>query len=197
MLQTHAWQTLVKCSNFYFTDWGCVNCSVQQEPCPACHCWQACSELADAGCAACPDQRLTKGSYAANEEYVASTSSECATQCRENFYNDTTEFPAGRCRRCWDRTELALHAGLELQFFALFECNATSKARWAQCAEEPGARVIGSDPGAGTKADPFTGRCELECVEGWRRRSDAEFAETGLTCEQCAWPRSVRPSSEI
>jgi hypothetical protein len=49
MLQTHAWQPLVKCSNFYCTDWGCVNCSVQQELCPVCQCWQACSELADVG----------------------------------------------------------------------------------------------------------------------------------------------------
>jgi hypothetical protein len=47
----------------------------------------------------------------------------------------------GRCRHCWDRTELALHAGLEQQFFALFTCNATRNARWAPYAQESGARL--------------------------------------------------------
>jgi hypothetical protein len=176
-----AWQ----CSqDFYRTDWGCVNCSAQQEPCPAGQRWQACSELADAGCAACPDLRLAKGSYAANEQWVEPSTDECASECRAGFYNDTTQYAEGRCRRCWDRTELALHAGLEQQFFALFACNATSNARWAPCAPEPGARVIGSDPG-------FTGRCEIECVEGWRRRNETEAAEAGGTCEQCPHPRRV------
>ena len=43
--------------------------------------------------------------------------------------------------RCWDRTELALHAGLEQQFFALFACNTTSNTLWSPCAQESGARV--------------------------------------------------------
>ncbi len=51
-------------------------------------------------------------------------------KCRAGFYNDTTQYVEGRCSRCWDRTELALHAGLEQQFFAFFACNTTSNARW-------------------------------------------------------------------
>ena len=184
-----AWQ----CSqDFYRMDWGCANCSAQQQACTPGQRWQACSELADAGCAACPDLRLAKDSYAANEQWVESSADECASECREGFYNDTTQYAEGRCKRCWDRTELALHAGLEQQFFALFACNATSNARWAPCAQEPGARVIRSDPGAGTPADPFTGRCEIECIEGWRRRHATEAAEAGLTCEACAPPHSVQ-----
>jgi hypothetical protein len=144
---------------FFRVEWGCANCSTQQQACPPGQRWQACSERADAGCAACPDLRLSKGSYAANEQWVEPSADECASECRAGFYNDTTQYAEGRCRRCWDRTELALHASLEQQFFALSACNATSNARWAPCAQEPGARVIGSDPG-------FTGRCEIECVEG-------------------------------
>ncbi len=79
---------------------------------------------------------------------MVSASSECVSERREGFYNDTTEFPADSCRQCWDHIELALHAGLELQFFALFACNTTSNDRWAQCDEEPDARFIGSDPGS-------------------------------------------------
>lgn len=148
---------------FFRVEWGCANCSTQQQACPPGQRWQACSERADAGCAACPDLRLSKGSYAANEQWVEPSADECASECRAGFYNDTTQYAEGRCRRCWDRTELALHASLEQQFFALSACNATSNARWAPCAQEPGARVIGSDPGSRV-AGPvlvgfFTGTC--------------------------------------
>lgn len=174
-----AWE----CSqDFFRVEWGCVNCTTQEQACPPGQRWQACSERADAGCAACPDPRLSKGSYAANEQWVEGD--ECASECSAGFYNDTTQYAEGRCRRCWDRTELALHAGLEQQFFALFACNATSNGRWAPCAPEPGARVVGSDPA-------FTGRCEIECVEGWRRRNGTEAEEAGGTCEQCPHPRRV------
>jgi hypothetical protein len=183
-----AWE----CSqDFFRVEWGCANCSAQQEACPPGQRWQACSERADAGCVACPDLRLTKGSYAANEQWVGSYLEECESECRAGFYNDTAEFADGRCKRCWDRTELVLHASLEQQFFAFSNCTAKSNAAWAPCRAEPGARVIGSDPGAGTAADPFTGRCEFECVEGWRRRSPAEAAAAGLLCEQCAHPRRI------
>jgi hypothetical protein len=37
--------------------------------------------------------------------------------------------------------ELALHAGLEQQFFAFFACNATRNALWAPCAQESGERL--------------------------------------------------------
>jgi hypothetical protein len=124
---------------FFRVECGCVNCSTQGLACPPGQHWQACSERADAGCVACPDLRLAKGSYAANEQWAEGD--ECASECSAGFYNDTTQYAEGRCRRCWDRTELALHAGLEQQFFALFACNATSNARWAPCAQESGARV--------------------------------------------------------
>ena len=124
---------------FFRVECGCVNCSTQGLACPPGQHWQACSERADAGCAACPDLRLAKGSYAANEQWAEGD--ECVSECSAGFYNDTTQYAEGRCRRCWDRTELALHAGLEQQFFALFACNPTSNARWAPCAQESGARV--------------------------------------------------------
>jgi len=70
---------------------------------------------------------------------------ECASECCAGFYNNMTQYVEGRCRRCWDRTELALHAGLEQQFFALFACNSvinsTSNTLWAPCAQESGARI--------------------------------------------------------
>ncbi len=124
---------------FFLVECGCVNCSTQGLACPPGQRWQACSERADAGCAACPDQRLAKGSYAANEQWAEGD--ECASECSAGFYNDTTQYAEGRCSRCWDRTELALHAGLEQQFFTIFACNATSNTRWSPCAQESGAHV--------------------------------------------------------
>jgi len=124
---------------FFLVEWGCVNCSTQGLACPPGQRWHACSERADAGCTACPDLRLAKGSYAANKQWAKGD--ECASECSAGFYNDKTQFAEGRCRHCWDRTELALHAGLEQQFFALFACNATRNARWAPCAQESGAHL--------------------------------------------------------
>jgi hypothetical protein len=63
------------------------------------------------------------------------------SECSAGFYNNKTQYAEGRCRHCWDRTELALHAGLEQQFFALFAWNATRNARWAPYAQESGARL--------------------------------------------------------
>ena len=65
-------------------------------------------------------------SSAANKQWAKGD--ECASECSAGLYNDKTQFAEGRCRHCWDRTELALHAGLEQQFFALFACNATRVA---------------------------------------------------------------------
>jgi len=181
-----AWE----CSqDFFRVSEQCFNCSVQEHACPPGERWQACDAGAqqDAGCVACPDLRLEKGSYAANEEYVEG----CQTRCRAGFYNDTATLAAGRCKRCWDRAELVLHAGLEQQFFAFDSCTATRNARWRPCTPEPGARVVGSDPGAGTDAEPFTGRCVLECEPGWRRLNATEAAETNLTCQACTPPRKV------
>lgn len=177
--------------DFFRVSEQCFNCSVQESACPPGQRWQACDAGAqqDAGCVACPDLRLEKGSYAANEEYVEAE--ECQTRCRAGFYNDTATLAAGHCKRCWDRAELVLHAGLEQQFFAFDECTATRNARWRPCTPEPGARVVGSDPGAGTDADPFTGRCVLACEAGWRRLNATEAAGANVTCEACAPPRKV------
>ena len=57
--------------------------------------WQACSKRADAGCTACPDLRLAKGSYAANEQWAEGD--ECVSECSAGFYNDTTQYAEGRC----------------------------------------------------------------------------------------------------
>lgn len=177
--------------DFFRVSEQCFNCSVQETACPPGQRWQACDAGAqqDAGCVACPDLRLQKGSYAANEEYVEAE--ECQTRCRAGFYNDTATLAAGHCKRCWDRAELVLHAGLEQQFFAFDNCTATRNARWRPCTPEPGARVVGSDPGAGTDADPFTGRCVLACEAGWRRLNATEAVETNVTCQACAPPRKV------
>ena len=78
-------------------------------------------------------------SSAANKQWAKGD--ECASECSAGLYNDKTQFAEGRCRHCWDRTELALHAGLEQQFFALFACNATRNALWAPCAQESGAHL--------------------------------------------------------
>ena len=78
-------------------------------------------------------------SSAANKQWAKGD--ECASECSAGLYNDKTQFAEGRCRHCWDRTELALHAGLEQQFFALFACNATRNARPAPCAQESGAHL--------------------------------------------------------
>ncbi len=63
------------------------------------------------------------------------------SECNAGFHNDKTQYTKGRCRHCWDCTELALHAGLEQQFFAFFACNATRNALWAPCAQESGERL--------------------------------------------------------
>jgi len=76
----------------------------------------------------------TKGSYEANKQWAKRH--ECVSECSAGFHNDKTQYTEGCCRHCWDCMELALHAGLEQQFFALFACNATSNACWAPCAQE-------------------------------------------------------------
>jgi hypothetical protein len=131
-----AWEC---CQEFFLVKWGCINCSTQGLSCPPGQHWQTCSERADAGCTACPDLRLAKGSYAANKQWAKGD--ECVSECSVGFYNDKTQYAEGHCRHCWDSTELALHAGLEQQFFALFACNATRNARWAPCAQESGVRL--------------------------------------------------------
>ena len=174
-------------------NWGCANCSAQQQRCEAGMRWQACSDLADAGCAACPDLRLAKDSYAANEEWVESSADECASECREGFYNDTTQYAEGRCKRCWDRTELALHAGLEQQFFALFACNATSNARWAPCAQESGARIARTARlrvAAGVLRDHLPAAvAEHARAKQHRRDTCVLDAELGKVEEQNIWTR--------
>jgi hypothetical protein len=124
---------------FFHFECGCVNCSTQGLACTPGQRWQACSERTDASWAACPDLRLAKGSFAANEQWAEGD--ECVSECRAGFYNDTTQYAEGRCRSCWDRTELALHTGLDQQFLALFACNTTSNMLWSPCAQESGARV--------------------------------------------------------
>lgn len=176
-----------KCKpNFFRLGDTCAPCSVQIEQCEAGQRWQACDAQQDARCVACPDLRLTMGSYAINAEYYTA----CQTRCLAGCYNDTSEFADGRCKRCWDRTELVLHASREHRFFALFNCSATSNARWAPCTDEVGAQVVGSDPGASSAEHPFTGRCVLACQPGWRSRRPEE--EGTSTCVKCAHPRRVQ-----
>ena len=117
-----------------------------------------------------------------NEEYVRDFAYECQAACLAGFYNDTAKFAAGRCKRCWDRTEVVLDAARTQRFFALFDCTEDRNARWDFCQEEPGAVVVGSDPA-------FEGRCKLQCKEGWRRRNDSE---TGYTCVECEHPLRVQ-----
>ncbi len=57
-----------------------------------------------------------------NEEYVRDFAYECQAACLAGFYNDTAKFAAGRCQRCWDRTEVVLDAARTQRFFALFDC---------------------------------------------------------------------------
>jgi len=170
-------------ANFFRLGDACIPCSTQQQECAAGQRWQACDAQQDARCVACPDLRLTMGTYASNAEYYDA----CQTRCREGCYNDTTELADGRCKRCWDSRELALHASREVRFFALFNCSATSNARWAPCAEEVGAQVVGSDPGADST---FTGRCVMKCRPGWRKRNPEEPGTS--TCVQCEHPRRVQ-----
>lgn len=164
----------------------CAPCSVQSQQCAAGQRWQECDAQQDARCVACPDLRLTMGSYANNAEYYTA----CQTRCLAGCYNDTSEFADGRCKRCWDRTELVLHASREQRFFALFNCSATSNAHWAPCTAEVGARVVGSDPGASDAEHPFTGSCVLACQPGWRRRRPTDAGNS--TCVQCAHPLQVQ-----
>jgi hypothetical protein len=152
---------------------ACAPCSATEQ-CPPGERWQPCDALQDGRCVQCP-------APPPNAVYVAG----CEPQCETGYYKDTD----GRCKRCWDRTELVLHASLQLRFFALFNCTATTNAVWRPCVEEPGARVVGSDPGAGTDEEPFTGSCVLECQPGWRRRDALEPGEA--TCVKCEHPRRV------
>ena len=177
---------------FFLVEWGCVNCSTQGLACPPGQRWQACSERADAGCTACPDLRLAKGSYAANKQWAKGD--ECASECSAGFYNDKTQFAEGRCRHCWDRTELALHAGLEQQFFALFACNATRNARWAPRR----SRAHTSLEQCAFEWQPES--CAINCLPPWlstrARSSTAEDtcvlcdAEHGKREEQNTWSRT-------
>ena len=184
-----AWECL---PGFFRTDDTCVRCS-NETACAAGQRWQPCATAQeareDARCVACDDLRRTKGSYAANEELVAG----CETRCREGYYNDTTEFADGRCKRCWDRAELVLHASETERFFALFMCTETRNARWEPCPPEPGSRVVGSDTGAGTASSPFSGRCQRVCEGGWRRRAESESGNS--TCVQCPHPRRIELGS--
>jgi hypothetical protein len=139
------------CQEFFLVEWGCVNCSTQGLACPPGQLWQACSERADAGCTVCPDLPLAKGSYTANKQWAKGN--KWLSKCIAGFYNNKTQYAEGRCRHCWDRTELALHAGLEQQFFALFACNGLEQQFFALF-----ARVMH----AGHRARRSRGRSSLE-----------------------------------
>ena len=177
------------CNHNFFRDGAlekCTLCSTPaepSEPCPPGERWQPCQARQDARCVPCDAlaQYAAAGYDSTSAEYVTG----CQTRCRAGFYNDTD----GRCKRCWDRAELVLHAALEHRFFAFLSCTASSNAKSVPCAQEEGARIVASDPGAGTAADPFTGRCVLECEPGWRRRAASEPGNA--TCVQCKHPRRV------
>ena len=176
-----------ECVQGYFRDGAeCQLCSVEIR-CDPGQRWQPCpadgeQALVDAHCEPCEDLRLQKGSYAANERYVEQFAQACETACKDNFYNETSQLPEGRCKRCWDRTDLVLHASLAEPFFALHECTETTNAYFSACPDEPGARVVGSDPG-------FTGSCVYKCDPGWRRRNETDQASP--VCEECEHPRQI------
>lgn len=152
-------------------------CASGQQP-------QSCTAFADASCVTCPDLTLTKGFYAANEMFVDG----CASQCRPGHYNNTERHAEGRCMRCWDRTELMLQASqLGHRFVAFFNCTATANARYEPCEEQPGSRLLESDPGAGTDSSPFTGLCVRECEAG--------YALQAGRCSQCPHPPRVHNGS--
>ena len=172
----------------YFRDGAeCQLCSVEIR-CDPGQRWQPCpadgeQALVDAHCEPCEDLRLQKGSYAANERYVEQFAQACETECKAGFYNETSsQHPEGRCKRCWDRTELVLHASLAEPFFALHECTETTNAYFSACPDEPGARVVGSDPG-------FTDSCVFKCNPGCRRRNETDQASP--VCEECEHPRQI------
>ena len=177
-----------KCSaGFYETELlgkrACAPCS------PASACGpgqrsQSCREFEDTKCVTCPDLVLSKGFYAANEIFVDG----CDSACKPGHYNNTERHANGRCMRCWDRTELILDASRSPhRFLAFSNCTATANARWTPCAQEAGSRLVDSDPGAGTPADPFTGRCRRECEDGY------VLAAGG--CSPCPHPPRVEHGS--
>jgi hypothetical protein len=111
------------------------------------------------------------------------------------LYNDKTQFAEGRCRHCWDRTELALHAGLEQQFFALFP--ATRRAM------RSGHRARRSRAHTSLEQCAFEWQpesCAINCLPPWlstrARSSTAEDtcvlcdAEHGKREEQNTWSRT-------
>jgi hypothetical protein len=161
----------------------CAPCS----PAPACgpgQRLQSCREFKDTQCVTCPDLVLSKGFYAANEVFLDG----CTSVCKPGYYNNTERHADGRCMRCWDRAELLLDAGRSPHRFVAFSnCTATANARWTPCAQEAGSRLLDSDPGAGTPADPFTGRCRRECEDG--------FVLAAGSCSPCPHPPRVEHGS--
>jgi hypothetical protein len=173
-----------ECDEGWFrADGTCLQCREAPAPCPPGQRWQACEQLADAGCVPC-----VKTSDE-NEEYVRDFAYECQAACLAGFYNDTAKFAAGRCKRCWDRTEVVLDAARTQRFFALFDCTKNRNARWDFCQEEPGAVVVGSDPA-------FDGRCQLQCKEGWRRRNESESGHTCIGCEHPIRVQNGAPTAD-
>ena len=170
-----------ECSEGWFrADGTCLQCRETPEPCPPGQRWQAYEQLADAGCAPCVKDY---DEYDENEEYVQDFAYECQAACLKDFYNDTAEFAAGRCKRCWTRDEVVLDSACMQRFFALFKCTETRNTRWDFCQEEPGVLVVGSDP-------DFEGGCELKCKPGWRRRNASESENP--TCIECEHPIRVQ-----
>jgi len=151
---------------------------------------QSCREFEDTKCVTCPDLVLSKGFYAANEIFVDG----CDSACKPDHYNNTERHADGRCMRCWDRTELILDASRSPhRFLAFSNCTATANARWTPCAQEAGSRLVDSDPGAGTPADPFTGRCRRECEDGYVLAAGDN--DQIASCSQCPHPPRVERGS--
>jgi hypothetical protein len=169
------------CSAGYFLfeilgERSCRKCQLPPESgCDAGFVWQECSHSQDSACVPCPDLRLTSGPYANNEEYleIVNKSNTCQTQCKAESYRSAD----GLCKKCWDRAQLLLHSGSGFFFFE--PCTNTSNARAVECVAKPGELIVANDPGEGTIANPFVGRCVIECLPGWYAFNNA--------CKQC-WP---------
>lgn len=146
----------------------CRRCSQNVEECSSGLLWKECSHTYDAGCHPCPDIQLSSGPYAINEQYllVTNKSNTCQTECKPGSYRSYD----GKCKQCWNRRQLVLHAGPGFYYFK--PCTLLSNSQAYTCVEREGEEIISSDLGEGTVENPFMQECVTRCLPGWYRRDN-------------------------
>jgi len=168
---THACR--LQCNGGYFLreHLGVGNCILCQEelPCGPGLTWQNCSYNQDSGCYACSSLWPLLGQYAQNEEYF-NHSNTCQTRCKDNHYRDAR----GRCKECWDRSELLMSQDPGFYYFE--NCTHTTNALIIPCEEKQGSEIVGHEVG-------FTGDCERKCKKGWVKQENK--------CTPCTSPPLV------